>query len=249
MAISVVINTRNAAATLERTLKSAQGFDEIVVCDMESEDATVDIARRYGCRIVAFPRGEVRIVEPARNAAVQAASNDWVLVVDADEEISPQLREWAYARIQDAEGLGGVFVPRKNFVLNRWARSSYPDYQLRLLRREGLEWPPRVHALPKVKGRTEHIPARRDDLALLHANVHMRDVFERYNRYSDDEVEKRRGWRPGLLAFWLKPAFRFFRSYVLKGGFRYGVRGYISARNEAIYKYMSMVKLFEANSD
>ena len=83
--ISVVINTYNASCHLQQVLDTVKGFDEVVVCDMESTDDTFDIAKRNGCKIVVFPRGNYQICEPARQTAIDAASCKWVLVVDADE--------------------------------------------------------------------------------------------------------------------------------------------------------------------
>lgn len=89
MGISVVINTYNEAKNLQECLDSVKGFDEIVVCDMESTDETVEIARRNGCKTIIFPKGSHTICEPARNTAIQSASNPWVLVLDADEKSLP----------------------------------------------------------------------------------------------------------------------------------------------------------------
>ena len=83
--ISVVINTYNAEQNLERVLESVQGFDEVLICDMESTDHTLEIARKKGCKVVTFPKADHKSAEPARTFAIQAASNPWVLVVDADE--------------------------------------------------------------------------------------------------------------------------------------------------------------------
>ena len=88
--ISVVINTYNAEQHLEKVLESVKEFDEIVVCDMESTDHTLDIARKYDCKIVTFPKADHKSAEPARTFAIQSASNKWVLVVDADEIITPE---------------------------------------------------------------------------------------------------------------------------------------------------------------
>ena len=75
MGISAVINTRNAEEHLDRVLESLKDFDEIVVCDMESTDSTVEIARRHGARVITFPKGNHTCAEPARNTAIQAASS------------------------------------------------------------------------------------------------------------------------------------------------------------------------------
>ena len=82
MKISIVINTYNAERYLEKSIQSVTEFDEIVICDMESTDSTLDIARRYNCKIVTFPKGNCTVVETARNFAISHASNPWVLVLD-----------------------------------------------------------------------------------------------------------------------------------------------------------------------
>ena len=90
--VSVVIITRNAAATLAETLESASGFDEVVVYDNGSDDATMEIAKAY--ENVSLHQGEFLGFGPTKNHAVSLARNDWVLSLDADEEISPQLKSF-----------------------------------------------------------------------------------------------------------------------------------------------------------
>ena len=106
--ISVVINTYNAQRDLEAVLESVKDFDEILVCDMESTDETVAIARRHGCRVVTFPKADHKSAEPARTFAIQSASCPWVLVVDADELVTPQLREELYRRIAEPDCPAGL---------------------------------------------------------------------------------------------------------------------------------------------
>ena len=91
--ISVVINTYNAGEHLGECLEAVKDFDEVVVCDMESTDSTVEIAQRYGARVVTFPKAGHKSAEPARTFAIQSATSPWVLVVDSDEIITPQLRQ------------------------------------------------------------------------------------------------------------------------------------------------------------
>ena len=79
--ISVAINTYNEENSLGEILEYLKGFDEIVVCDMESTDGTVRIAKEFGCRVVTFPKGDYNIAEPARNFAIQSATYPWVLVI------------------------------------------------------------------------------------------------------------------------------------------------------------------------
>ena len=141
--ISVVINTYNAAAMLEEVIRAAEGFDEVLVCDMESTDDTVAIAERLGARVVTFPKADHKSAEPARTFAIQSALYPWVLVVDADEIITAELRDYLYQRISQPDCPQGLYIPRKGYFMHRLF--AYPDYQLRFFIREGTVWPPYVH--------------------------------------------------------------------------------------------------------
>ena len=97
MGISVVINTYNADLHLDKVLSAVQDFDEILLCDMNSTDKTIQIAQKHNCRIIYHEH--TGIVEPARNKTIQAASQEWVLIIDADEIVTPQLKEYLYQQI------------------------------------------------------------------------------------------------------------------------------------------------------
>lgn len=244
--ISVVINTLNAAKTLERTLESVKDFDEIVVCDMESDDDTVAIAERFGCRVLTFENKGYNCAEPARTFAIQSASCRWVLVVDADECVSEELRAYLYSLIERPDCPQGLYLARQNFFMGRFMHCNYPDYILRFFVREGTVWPPYVHTLPTVQGRTEHLPAREKRLALLHyADTSVRNRVEKTNKYTEDELRKKSGKRYGLGALLWRPAFRFFKSYVLKRGFLDGKAGFISACLDGYYQFVLVSKMME----
>ena len=244
--ISVVINTYNAQKHLDRVLEAVEGFDEVLICDMESTDDTVEIAKRHGCRVVTFEKKDYVSAEPARTYAIQSASCEWVLVVDADELVTPQLRDYLYNAINKPDCPQGLYLPRKNFFMGRFMHSNYPDYILRFFVKEGTVWPPYVHTLPVVKGRTERIDKRNKDLALVHlADDSMHTIIAKTNLYTENEVEKKSGKRYGLAALLLRPLFRFFKSYVLKGGFRDGIEGFICACIEGLYQYVAVSKMLE----
>ena len=244
--ISVVINTYNAEKHLARVLDSVSGFDEVVICDMESTDATVEIAHSRGCRVVTFPKGDCVSAEPARTFAIQSAAFKWVLMVDADELVTPALRDYLYALIKTADCPQGLWLPRRNFFMGRLMHSNYPDYVLRFFVRDGTTWPPYVHTFPEVKGRVDKIPARRTDLALVHiANDTVRSIMAKTNLYTDNEVEKKAARRYGIGALLWRPLFRFFKSYVLKGGFRDGREGFICACYEGLYQFVMVSKIME----
>ena len=114
MPISVVINTYNASKYLAEVLETVKDFDEVLICDMESTDNTLEIAERYGCRIVIFEKKDYNIVEPAREFAIHQAIHDWVLVVDADELIPVALKDYLYKKIKEPNCPDALLVARKN---------------------------------------------------------------------------------------------------------------------------------------
>ena len=118
--ISVVINTYNAERHLQAVLDTVKDFDEVLVCDMESTDRTREIALQNGCRLITFPKGDAVCAEPARTFAIQSAACPWVFVVDADEMVTPELRDYLYARIARPDCPQGLYVPRKNQFLGQY---------------------------------------------------------------------------------------------------------------------------------
>lgn len=257
--ISVVINTYNAEQHFERVLQAVAGFDEVLICDMESTDRTLDIARAHGCRIVTFERGEYRIVEPARQFAIEQATHPWVLLVDADELVTPALRQRLYDFAAQSDAVAafahegdattapaGLFIPRKNYFMGRFMHCHYPDYILRFFRRDAITWPPYVHAIPHIDGPTEHLPRRQMELAFEHlANDGVSDILRKTNQYTDYELVKKRDKHYGVLAFLWRPFFRWFKAYILKGGIRDGLPGFIRACLEGHYQFIMLAKMAE----
>lgn len=244
--ISVVINTYNAEQHLRRVLDSVKDFDEIVICDMESTDSTLDIAREYGCHIVTFPKANHVSAEPARTFAIQSAHNPWVLVLDADELVTPELRQYLYDFVKSNPSAAGLWIPRKNYFMGKMQHAAYPDYLLRFFIREGTVWPPHVHTFPTVQGTTVRIPRSRKDLAFIHlANDSVRDIIRKTNLYTESEVVKRAGKNYGAMTLLWKPFFRFFKAYVLKSGWRDGVPGLVHALLQAVYQIVVISKIIE----
>lgn len=244
--ISVVINTYNAAQHLDRVLTAVRDFDETLICDMESTDATVEIARKYGCRIVTFPKADHKSAEPARTFAIQCATYPWVLVVDADEIVTPELHDYLYRRLAEADCPAGLYIPRLNRFMLRYTKSIAHDHQLRFFRREGTVWPPYVHTFPIVQGRTEKIPASVKNVHFIHlADETISDLVRKTNSYTDGELEKRSAMPYGIGALIGRPAWRFFRNYILKLGFRDGLPGLVRAGMDAFYQFVLVAKCIE----
>ena len=247
--ITVVINTWNAEKHLNQVLEAVKDFDEVLVCDMESTDRTLDIARSHHCRIVTFPKEQHTIVEPAREFAIHEASNKWVLVVDADEIVTPQLKEYLYSQIAQPQCPTGIAIPRKNYFMGRFLHSAYPDYVLRFFQRDKTHWPAVIHCSPNIDGHVVRIPANRQELALEHlANDTVSDIMRKSDTYSNYEVPRRREKNYGLWALISRPTFRFIKSYIIKRGFLDGMPGLIHAVLDAHYQFLVVSKLIEERS-
>ena len=240
--ISVIINTYNAELHLRKVLDSVKDFDEVVVCDMESTDHTLDIAKEYGCKIVTFPKENHTCCEPARTFAIQSASSKWAFVVDADEIVTPELREELYQIIKNPDCAAGYYIPRQNMFMSMFVRDFHYDYQLRFLLREGTEWPPYIHSLPKVSGRVEKLKARKEARLLHLMDETMHEYIDKMNVYTDNETNKK---QYGTMALFWRPVWRFFKSYVMDGSFRMGTRGLIRSLMAAQYQFILVSKIIE----
>jgi glycosyltransferase involved in cell wall biosynthesis len=224
MTLSAVIITKNAASSLGECLASVAFADEIVVVDSGSSDGTRALAKERGARVIEH---DWLGFGPQKQLAVDAAAHDWVLCVDADERVSPALRE-AIARELAAPRAHVYALARCNRFLGRWLRhgEGYPDWSVRLFHRAHARWSDDpVHE--KV---VSEAPATKLAGDLLHDSA---ETLERYldkqNRYTTLQAQTLRsaGRRATVLHLALAPAFRFVKFYVLRLGFLDGAPGLV----------------------
>ena len=194
MNLSVVINTKNAAATLEKTLKSVKFADEIVVVDMKSDDKTVEIAKKYTDKI--FSHKDVGYVEPARNYAIKKATGDWILIVDADEEIPQELKKAIKGILKTSAAeestADAYYIPRRNLIFGRAIEKTgwWPDYVLRLFKKGYVTWSDEIHSVPITRGEVKELPAV-SEIAIVHHNYqHVDQYINRLNRYTTIQSEE-----------------------------------------------------------
>ncbi len=192
--LSVIISTKNSADIVERALASVEFADEVVVVDMESEDETVEIAKRYTDQVFTHP--DHGYVEPARNFSLEKARGDWILILDADEEVSPGLKKAIKGIIEapDQADLPDCFyLPRKNIIFQRWIKVSgwWPDYQLRLFRNGYVEWSEKIHSIPITRGEVKEFPAQ-EKFAIIHHNYQrVEQYLARLNRYTNIQANEK----------------------------------------------------------
>ena len=243
-AVSAIVVCFNEEENIGACLASLSWCDEIVVVDSFSTDRTVEIARQYTDRVIQRKWAGYRDQKAFAHSLV---TKDWVLLVDADERVTPELRnEMQQAINQDGGRYSGYAVPRLVFYLGRWWRRGgwYPDYDIRLFRRERATWGGSdPHEKILVGG-----PVRRLRSPLHHFSYrNMEDHLARINRFttvSSGELRKEgRRWRWTDALF--RPAFRFFKFYILKRGFMEGFGGFYVAVMAAVYVFLRYAKLWE----
>ncbi|HEY7933289.1 MAG TPA: glycosyltransferase family 2 protein [Solirubrobacteraceae bacterium] len=246
--ITLCISTRNAAEHLESCIASARPWvSEIVVVDMESDDTTCEIARAAGATVVAVPAAGW--AEPGRQSGIQAASQPWILVLDADERAGPELGELAAGYVK-RDDLAGVWLPRQNFQFGWWLRGSgiWPDWQLRLFRRQATTWPgDRTHVGPQVSGSVERAPARTENAIIHHSFSSISAWVTAANRYTDLEAEHLSdSSRPASVTRLVTvPTMRFAELYFVKRGYRSGRYGLTVALLSFCYWLLAELKLWE----
>ena len=247
--ISAVIITRNEERRLERALHSLAVADEIVVVDSGSTDGTLDIAREFtgSVHVHADWPGFGR----QKNRALDYASGDWVLSLDADERVTPELRDEIEAVLARPQA-SGYEIPRLSSFCGRFMRHSgwYPDYVLRLFRRgSGRFNDAPVHEAVRLEGK-----AARLKTPLLHYSYRdFDDVLDKLNRYSSAAaaVQQQRGKRGGLANAVGHGLWSFMRTYFLRAGFLDGREGFMLAvlnAEHSYYRYLKLMLLHDRSS-
>lgn len=240
--LSGVVTTLDNAATLAACLASLGFCDEIVLLDSGSTDATLDIARGHGARIAHQPFAGYG---PQKQAAIDLAQGEWILLLDADEHLADAARS-AIERELAAPRADGYRLPRQEWLFWRWPRpGTRPNWQLRLFRRAaGRMNAVPVHAAPEVTGRVIDLQA-----PFRHfGEPRLSDRVDKVNRYSTGLVGHKRGKRPGFMAVRLLcyPALAFLKLYIGKRYFLNGWAGYFAARTHAFYAFLKYAKVLEA---
>lgn len=221
-----VILTRNEAHHISDCIAALRGWcDSVVVWDSGSTDATQQLAYLAGAQVVERPFDNYAA---QRQAALDTVNAEWILFVDADERVTPALREEILAVVElDKPGMDGYWIPRRNFIAGAETRHGgfFPDFQLRLLRRTHVHYDPGrpVHEIVEVEGETERLQQ-----PLVHYNYSSWEQFHtKQPGYALHEARilRARGVRPLPHKFVREPLREFWRRYITLRGFRDGWHG------------------------
>jgi len=265
--LSVVLITHNEERNLGRTLESvkplvADGRGEIIVVDSGSTDRTVEISETYGAKVFLE---EWKGFAAQKNSALDKASGDWILSLDADEEVEPTLAEeighyiLGRARESTQDGvpnrtialiattITGLWIPRKNHFLGRWIKHGgyWPDRKLRLFRRGAARFENRlVHEDVKLEGQAHEL----NGALLHHSYPTVSDYIEHMNRYSTLGAEMVVAKGPvhfTAINLTLRPLATFIYNYLLRLGFLDGKPGFLLHVNHSIYVAWKYAKAWE----
>lgn len=248
MAISAVINTWNEEKNIKRCLDSIISWvNEIIVVDMNSTDDTREISEKLGAKVFIHP--PTGFVEPARNFAIEKASNDWILVLDADEEVSPSLASKIQALALANHNKSFFRIPRKNIIFGSWIRHGrwWPDLQIRLFKKGCVTWLNEIHSIPVTQGEGVDLEIKPDN-AITHYNYDsISQYISRMDRYTtiqaqemiDEGIEFK---VPDLIK---RPLNEFISRYLAGEGYKDGLHGLIVSTLQAFSEFVLYLKLWE----
>ena len=240
--VSVTIITRDEAAHIEACVASVAWAADVLVVDSGSADDTAARARAAGARVIVrdWPGYAAQ-----KNFAAGEAAHDWILSLDADERVTPELAAEIQSRLTQAEPVCGYRMPRVTWHLGRWIRTTdwYPDYQLRLYDRRRARWTPRrVHESVQADGPIERLSRDLQHFAYRDL-THHHQTMDRYTTLAAAEMFEQ-GRRAGILHLSVHPWAAFVRNYLLRRGILDGVPGFVISCMNAYYVFLKFAKLW-----
>ena len=240
-ALAVIILTYNEENNIEACIKSAEFADEILVVDCGSSDRTCELAVLLGAKVLTQPMGTGGFAGQ-RNFALDNTMAQWVLYLDADERILPELAAEVKEVVEKNEPCG-YKIKRLNIMFGKQMQHGghRPDYVTRLYPRTAVSWDGVVHESPQLS-----VPVKKMKYAMQHYTyTDWNKYFTKFNQYTSLMADKMRsrGKKAGLLDLTLRPVYAFFRFYILQAGFLDGTFGFVFAVLHAYYTFVKYLKL------
>lgn len=239
--VSAVLITLNEEKNIERCLRSLSWTREVVVVDSGSIDRTVELCESFGARIFSQ---EFKDYSSQKNFAIAQARNSWILLLDADEEVTPELREEIVGVLKSAPK-DAYKIRRRSRIFGRWFKwtGTQDDRPIRLFRAGRAQFVQPIHEYAKIQGETGLLRS-----VINHYTYNsIKDYVLRLNRYTSAEAAflqaKRASIRPSWLT--LRPIAVFFRLYFFKLGILDGIEGFLFSAFSAYYAHIKYAKALE----
>lgn len=245
--ISAVIIAQNEEAKLGAALESVAFCDEVLVVDSGSTDGTRGVAAKAGARVILNAPWPGFVAQ--RNFAVEAARHDFILAIDADERVTPALREEIEALRTRGFGHAGYRIPRVAFYMGRWIRATdwYPDPQTRLFDRRRGRWQGSlVHESVRVDGPLGRLQGEMTHLPYDDVSAHLRKIDSYTTLWARQARDA--GRRTGLVDMTVAPGWAFVRNYLIRGGVFLGGAGLAISTLNAYYTFVKLAKLAELDA-
>ncbi len=249
MKISVVISAFNEEKNIENCLRSLNFADEIVVVDNGSSDLTQKIAKKYTDKIFS-QKNDPQNIDIQKNFGIDKASSEWILIVDADEEISPELSSEILSAINNPQAkesqISGYWIPRKNYTFGKWIQNTgwYPDYQLRLFKNgKGRYVHKHVHETIQIEGETEKL---KNDI--IHHNYSgISQFINKALVYTENEANFiiKNGYNFSYLDAIRFPLDEFIRRFFAGKGYKDGLHGLVLSILMAFYHFLVFAFIWE----
>ncbi len=240
--ITALIPTFNESHNIDAVIRSVQWCDEILVVDSFSTDDTVELAKRLGARII---QSEYINSASQKNRNIPNASHQWILLVDADERVTGELRNEITALLKKSEiPCDAYWISRRNFFMGKEIKYSgwQGDKVIRFFNRDTCRYEEKsVHAEVVTSGKIGHLKSKLDHHTYKDV-FHYMEKWDRYTTWSAQDAMKK-NVNPGFYHFVIKPAFRFIKHYFLQLGILDGKAGYIISSLSAKAVFMRYVKV------
>ena len=242
--VSALVITLNEEENIRQCLESVAWADEIVVVDALSEDRTVEISRRFTDKVFLNPWPGFAA---QRNFGLERATGDWILILDADERVTPEARDEILACIARAGRTGVVAyqIPRRNYFFGRWLRwgGAFPDLQWRLFKRGFIRYDETTLDTPIVGGASAIVRVPLDNFTgrTIQERLRTLDVETTFAAERTMATHRRIGWADVTL----RPARTFVSTYLRKQGFRDGLHGLVYATLVSFDTFVRYVKAWD----
>ncbi len=244
--ISAVISAYNEEEKIAKCLESVKWCDEIILIDNSSTDNTIKIAKKYTANIFMKPNNIMLNVN--KNYGFSKATGDWILNIDADENVTSGLKEEILSKIKENKSdTEGFWIPRKNIIFGKWIKSDmwWPDYQLRLFKKNSGKFPEKhVHEYIEISGKTEKL-----NEPLMHYNYSaiVQYLYKMDRIYTEDEVKRLIASKYELS--WIDavrfPFNDFLKTFFAKKGYVDGLHGLVLSILQAFYAEVVFIKVWE----